>query len=378
MGGSERDLGQVLDAVLDGVVVVDAQGRVERLNAEACRLLGISSEAAAGCAAEALPAGEVLAGRIRECLRGGLAQLENEVPLGRGGGTAGVGTTAGVLLVDVATAPLVDSGGAVDGAVLLLRDRSVGATLREAHEARTRDELFGCFATGIAHEVRNPLGGIRGAAELLVRRAGDGRSRRTAELILGEVDRIAGLVEELLVFAPGKGLALAPVNLHRVLDDVLGILAHDPLAATARIERAFDPSLPELLADGDRLRQVFLNLGRNALEAMGKAEGARLGVSTRLALDHRIDLGGEEGGPGGARGGTPCVWVEVSDTGCGIPEALRRYVATPLFSTKSRGMGLGLSLSRHFVSQHGGTLQLLSPPEGGTTVRVALPLRRVS
>jgi two-component system nitrogen regulation sensor histidine kinase GlnL len=251
--------------------------------------------------------------------------------------------------------------------VVLLRDRTIGNAQREAESERARSAAFGQIAAGIAHEVRNPLGGIRGAAELLGRRAAGDRDREAAGLIVREVDRISSLLDDFLVFARSDGLRFAPVNLHRVLDDVLDLLAMDPLGARARVERVFDPSIPELLADGERLVQVFLNLCRNALEAMPQGDGT-LRIATRLRLDRRVDLGGGER--------VPTLAVEVSDSGCGIPDEIRPQVTTPFFTTKTTGTGLGLALSRHFVALHGGSLQIESQPGRGTTVRVSLPLRR--
>jgi two-component system nitrogen regulation sensor histidine kinase GlnL len=152
-----------------------------------------------------------------------------------------------------------------------------------------------------------------------------------------------------------------------VLDDVLDVLAVDPLGSRAKVERAFDPSIPELDADADRLVQIFLNLGRNALEAMSGRDGT-LRIATRLRLDRRIDVGGGER--------VPTIAVDFEDSGCGIPEAVRDRIATPFFTTKPRGTGLGLALARHFVTQHGGTLQIESREGRGTRVRVSLPLRR--
>jgi two-component system nitrogen regulation sensor histidine kinase GlnL len=355
------DLRRVLDALLDGVVTVDARGSVRRLNAEACRILGTSTEAVAGRPLERLPGAAAFAKGVRAVLAEGAALVENEVEIPRRFEPA--------LVVDVAVSLLADDAGRPDGAVVLLRDRTIGRALRAAESERETSAALGRMAAGIAHEVKNPLAGIRGAAELLAQRAGSGRERDTAELIVREVDRIAALLDDFMIFARGDVLRLAPLNLHRVLDDVLDVLATDPLGAGVRVVRAFDPSLPEFCADGDRLVQVFLNLARNALEAMEGAAGS-LSITTGLRLDHRIDLGGGER--------VPTVAVEVRDSGCGIPEAVLPQVTTPFFTTKASGTGLGLALSRHFVALHGGALQIESRPGEGTLVRVSLPLRRAS
>ena len=355
-----REIPQILDALLDGVVVVDADGRVERLNAEACRILETSTEAVAGRPIEQVPGTTGFAKVVRAVLAGVAATVEHEIRVPR--------RFQGAVLVDAAVAPLTDDTGRSEGVVVGLRDRTFGAALREVERERADAATLGQIASGIAHEVRNPLGGIRGAAELLAKRAGSDRDRAAAELIVREVDRIAALLDDFLVFGRAGEVRLAPVNLHQVLDDVLDVLAADPLGARCKVERGFDPSIPEFRADGDRLVQVFLNLGRNALEAMSGREDGKLTITTRLRLDHRVDAGGGER--------APTVAVDVEDTGCGIPDAARDRIATPFFSTKPRGTGLGLALARHFVAEHGGSLQIESKEGHGTRVRVLLPLRR--
>lgn len=338
--------------------MVDDEGAVRQLNAEACRILGTSSEAVFGRPVERVPGGEAFAKGVRAVLAEGASLVENEVVLPR--------RFAPDLVVDVAVSPVTDDDGRTRGSVVLLRDRTLGTALRAVESERAQSAALGRMAAGIAHEVKNPLAGIRGAAELLGRRAAGERDRETAALIVREVDRIAALLDDFMIFARGDVLRLAPVNLHRVLDDVLDVLATDPLGSRARLVRSYDPSIPELLADGDRLVQVFLNLARNALEAMERP-GGTLTITTRLRLDHRIDLGGER---------VASVAVEVSDTGPGIPDDAREQVMTPFFTTKATGTGLGLPLARHFVALHGGSLQIESREGQGTTVRVSLPLRR--
>ncbi len=190
-----------------------------------------------------------------------------------------------------------------------------------------------------------------------------------AELIVREVDRIVTLVDDLMVFTHSEDLRLAPVNIHFVLDGVLDLLVMDPLGARVRLERRFDPSIPELLADADRLTQVFLNLARNALQAMENTGGA-LAITTRMSLDHHLFAAGAEH--------TPTLLVEVQDDGAGIAPAVLERLATPFFTTRPGGTGLGLAVSRHWVSRHGGTLRIESAPGQGTCVRVALPLRRTA
>jgi two-component system nitrogen regulation sensor histidine kinase GlnL len=357
-----RDAKGVLDALLDGVVVLDTQGRVELSNPEACRILGTSAETTVGQPLAKLvgPRHAILALARRVLDEGGAAAWSELAVAQRFGGE---------LVVDAAASPLPGADGKPDGVVLVLRDRTIQSSLAQLVSERETLERFGRIAAGVAHEVKNPLGGIRGAAEILASRANDAKTIDAAELIVREVDRIATLVDDLMVFAQRGELHLAPVNIHFVLDGVLDLLALDPLGAGVRVERRFDPSIPELLADADRLTQVFLNLVRNALQAM-EARRGRLTITTRMSLDHRtLAAGGEH---------APTLLVEVQDEGAGIEPALLDRLATPFFTTRPGGTGLGLAVSRHWIARHGGTLRIESAPGAGTTVRVALPLRRAS
>jgi two-component system nitrogen regulation sensor histidine kinase GlnL len=356
-----RDFRQVLDAVLAGVVVVDPQGLVELVNVAACRMLEVSPEAALGRPVERLLGPDhALTKLARTVLDTGRTAVESDQPVER--------RLEPDLVIDVSASPLFDAGGELDGAVVMLRDRTIQNRLQELVEDRERLAGIGHLAAGLAHEVKNPLGGIRGAGEILRSRAPDARTREAADLVVREVDRITGLVDELMVFGKGEALRLAPTNLHRVLDGALELLALDPLARGVGFERVYDPSIPELLADADRLSQVFLNLGRNALQAMRGREDAALSAETRIGIERRLVT------PEGDR--VPTVVVTFRDRGEGIaPEALAR-IATPFFTTRPGGHGLGLGIARHWVAQHGGALRLVSTPGEGTEAEVTLPLRR--
>ena len=352
-----RDLQTVLDAVLEGILVIDGEGCVEQMNAEACRILLSSAEAAAGQPITRIVGPDhSIAALARQVAEQGRSAIEDDVRVER--------RFAGDLRVDVAVSPLPDEGGRSGAVVVTLRDRTVRDSLHELVEQRHQLTSYGHIAAGIAHEVKNPLGGIRGAAELLALRAADERAKETAGLIVREVDRITALVDELMVFAQGDRIVSEPVNLHRVLDAVLELTSLDPLSRGVDHERVYDPSIPELPSDEKRLTQVFLNLVRNALQAMEEA-GGTLTVRTRMSLDSRI-------------GGSPTVMVEIADTGPGIPAKLLDRLATPFFTTRSEGTGLGLAVSQHWVTRLGGALRISSDPGRGTQVSVSLPLRRSS
>ncbi len=355
-----RERGRVLEAILAGVLVINRRGEVEEANTAACRMLEASREAMIGRPLDPLVgSGHAVARLGPQVLASGISTSEAQQILKRRSGEP--------LELDVAASPLFDDAGEVDGCVLVLRDRSAHRRLEQLEAERERLEAFGRIAAGLAHEIKNPLGGIRGAGELLALRAETDKSRETAELVVREATRIAALVDEFMVFARGERLRLAPTNIHRVLDDVLDLFSLDPLASRARIERVYDPSIPDFLADGDRLTQVFLNLCRNALQSLEGGEGS-VTITTRMTLDHRISL--EAGRP------VPTLAVWIRDTGRGMTPEEIRQATTPFFTTRQGGTGLGLAVADYWVAQHQGSLSIESTPGEGTRIRVTLPLRR--
>lgn len=353
-----RDLSGVLDAVLAGILVLDSRAEVELLNAAGCRMLELGAEAARGRPVEDLLGPQHSLARLaRSVLARGRSAAEDACEVQRRGGED--------LTVDVAASPLFDKAGRVDGVVLFLRDATLQRSLQRISAEREQILALGGIAAGVAHEVKNPLGGIRGAAELLAARAADSKTVDAAELIVREVDRIATLVDDLMIFTQGGAVKLAPVNIHRVLDEVLELLAMDPLGRQVQVRRLYDPSLPDVLLDADRMTQVFLNLARNALQAMNGR--GTLSITTRMRLDRRLVMpNGED---------APALVVEIEDSGPGIPEAILAKLGTPFFTTRAGGTGLGIATARHWLDRHGAMLRIDSPPGRGARARVELPLR---
>jgi two-component system nitrogen regulation sensor histidine kinase GlnL len=354
-----RDLVHVMDALLSGVVVIDAGGTVREMNTEACRILGTSAESARRQPVEEA-LGPFLAKAVRDVLATGRARLEDEIRIQRRYASA-------PLVAEIALAPFHEPAGHAHGVVLEIRDRSIQRELRMAASERERMDSFGRIAAGIAHEVKNPLGGIRGAAEIVAKRSDDPRFAKAAELVIRETDRIAGLLDDFMVLGRDDSLRLRELNLHRVLDDVIDLNDMDPISDGITIERIYDPSIPEIQGDRDRLAQVFHNLVRNALQAMARGQGDRLEIHTRVDLDRSLSQGD------GPR--LPSVRIEVIDNGPGIADDVRDRITDPFFTTRDSGTGLGLAIAQHWVSAHGGRLVLESAPGEGTCARVTLPLR---
>jgi two-component system nitrogen regulation sensor histidine kinase GlnL len=235
--------------------------------------------------------------------------------------------------------------------------------LEESQRPADRLAALGQLAAAMAHEIKNPLLGIRGAAQLLREELLHDDLREYPEVIIREADRLNALLEEMLDFARPHPLKQETVNLHEVLDNVLALERPSCQARGILVRQQYDPSLPDISADRHRLTQVFLNLVRNAWEAM--PHGGTLTLTTKTASEFvRFK-------PGTG----PILLIEVADEGGGISLEVQEKLFTPFFTTKPTGSGLGLVISHKIVEEHGGRLAMKSSPGKGTTVRVYLPAK---
>ena len=210
----------------------------------------------------------------------------------------------------------------------------------------------------LAHEIKNPLGGIRGAAQLLERQLGDGELEEYTQVIISETDRLAGLVDSLL--GPGGPPNKKPVNVHELLEYVIRIIeAEDPRSLTIR--RDYDPGLPLIDLDRDQLVQALLNLVRNAAQALG-GQGT-ITLRSRAAINFTI----------GDTRHRVIASIEVEDDGPGIPRHLQDSVFYPMVTGNPQGTGLGLPAAQELISRHGGLIEFDSRP-GRTVFFVRIPL----
>jgi two-component system nitrogen regulation sensor histidine kinase GlnL len=344
----------VLAALPDPVLVVDGANRLCYANAAAEEFFDVGATTLASLPlSELLPADSPVFALIDSVRRSGASVSEYGV---------GVDTPRlGPRVLTVQATPLGDEQGYV---VVTLHGSSMAAKIDRQLTHRNAARSVTGMAAMLAHEVKNPLSGIRGAAQLLEENA-TAADRELTRLICDEADRICALVDRMDVFSDRRPLERAPVNIHEVLERVRRA-AQSGFARNIRFIEEYDPSLPPVHGNRDLLIQMFLNLVKNAAEA-APAQGGEIALTTAFQHGVRLAVAGSD-----SRVHLPLV-VSITDNGEGIPEDLRPHLFDPFVSTKHNGSGLGLALVAKVVGDHGGVIEFDSQPRR-TVFRVFLPM----
>jgi two-component system nitrogen regulation sensor histidine kinase GlnL len=345
------DPAAILDFLATAILVVDARSNVLALNQAAANLLATSPAAARGRALGTL----VADGAAIESLLARSRASEERLAV-RDFGLSPAARGDARYQVDVSLTPLA---GALPGCVLLEIADTTGPS-RMTRDAALLVQQGGSrvMARQLAHEIKNPLGGLRGAAQLLERELPSQELREYTRVIIGEADRLCALVDSLL--GPARPVRREEINVHEVLDRVYRLARAEAPAGVA-IERDYDPSLPLLALDRDLLVQAMLNLARNAVQALGSR--GRLTLRSRALTNATIGTGRHR----------VVASLQFEDDGPGVPPELGETIFYPLVTARAGGTGLGLAVAQDIATRHGGIIEFDSRP-GRTVFSLLLPL----
>ena len=375
----------------EGLAIIDNQHNIVFFNAAAESLTGVAQTQVRGVSyTQVFDENPWIVALIRRAQKPGYSR------------TAGEGALRDrfrrVVPVRVTCSPIFDQNDCPLGFVLVLHDLGHQKELEEEKQRDDRLTSLGVVAAGLAHEIKNPLAGIRGAAQLLQSRVKTDQSAvRYTTIMVDEIDRLSALLEQLLELSAYPHFDPQPVNIHKTITDVL-LLEQEAASRGTTVQTHFDPSLPLVFGDEARLSQVFRNLIKNSLQALRGQRGGVLSIATKMATDFhlvRVPLDrtvplqpGSIAPPAGAQppdapekqplhdkhadGRFLCIIF--ADNGPGIPPDHLPHLFTPFFTTKSQGTGLGLPVSQQIIAQHGGTIRVESSPGQGAGFQVYLPV----
>jgi two-component system sensor kinase FixL len=337
----------IVESAVDGIVVIDARGRIESFNPAAERLFGYSGSEVVGRNVSMLmpsPYREGHDGYLARYLREGAARI------------IGIGREVTGLRRDGTVFPLHLSVGEISGEgerrfTGILHDLTARVRLEEQIREQAALARLGEMAAVIAHEVKNPLAGVRGAIQVIGGRLPkDGQDAAIVREIIARIDALSDMMGDLLLFARPPQPRLAPVDVRYLVANTVDLLNSDPALKQVRIE--VEGVSPPMAGDAELLKIVFLNLLVNGAHAM-QGRG-------RITVSMKADDGACQ--------------IAFADSGPGIPAEIRDKLFTPFFTTKARGTGLGLPTAKRLIEAHSGTIRIDCPQSGGTTVTIRLPI----
>ncbi len=347
------DSRRILEALVSAVIVLDRDLKLIFMNSAAEMLFALSFRQAWGQYFQELATGaEVVIVGLQRCLDKASPYTERGLHLNLPNGQP--------ITVDITVAPLLDQNRQTTE--LLLELRQVDQQLRISREEHllAQQDITRSLVRNLAHEIKNPLGGLRGAAQLLEREFKDPALKEYTQVIIGEADRLRNLVDRLL--GPNQLPVYQPVNIHELLERVRSLVQAES-GPGIDIERDYDPSIPFLRGDADQLLQALLNIVRNAAQALN--QHGVITLRTRIQRQYTI----------GHRRHKLVVRLDIIDNGPGIAEERQEAIFYPMISGRAEGTGLGLSIAQNLVNQHGGLIECTSQ-SGQTVFSLLLPLEK--
>lgn len=351
MNSASTNAKHLIENIYTSVLVFDSKLRLTGINASAENLLSVSQRKVAGQTAyEILPASPHFAETIERALKMKHPYTERAVDLKL--------SNTNLITVDFIVTPLVDDDGSQEVIVELINTQSLTRVIREENLSVLHDAARESLQ-GMAHEIKNPLGGLRGAAQLLEQELKGSELTEYTNIIISEADRLQNLVDRML--APKEKLCVSRINIHEVLQYV-----HDLVEAESNnrlnVERDYDPSLPDFEADREQLIQAILNIFRNAVQAIN--EDGQIWIQTRIKRKCTIRQQYYK----------LAVQIEIVDDGPGVPAGIEGGLFYPLVTGRAEGTGLGLSIAQSLIQLHGGFIEY-ERIKHRTVFRIILPIR---
>ncbi len=342
----------ILDSISTSIIALDEDLKVVALNSSGQDLLEHSEERSLGQAVTALlHQPDNLEQALRQALQTGNPMAQRGILLTLNSGRE--------IHVDLMLTPV---SGSEDGIALLAELQPVDRLLKISREESLvhAQEATREMLRGLAHEIKNPLGGVRGAAQLLARQLPDPELAEYTSIIIGEADRLRDLVDRLL--GPRQQLDAGMLNVHEACEHVLDLIAAET-DKRVTLKRDYDPSLPDLHADRTQIIQAILNIVRNAVQAATDLDQCVIKMRTRAQRQFTI---------GASRHRLVCR-LDIEDNGPGVPEEMLQSIFVPMVTGRAEGTGLGLTIAQSIVTRHGGLLECRSAP-GKTRFTIYLPL----
>jgi two-component system nitrogen regulation sensor histidine kinase GlnL len=351
MTKAKEDFFQSLfDALPDGIIILDESFSILSMNYTAEMVFKISrGKARCRPSSEILP--EEMEDIAEKALREERTIFGDEInPVLKGGERISIQTVA---------SPLFSDKGTISGVILQIKDLAGTKFLSGKDLQKNSASTLEGLILGLAHELKNPLSGIKGAAQILVEEKRDKATVKCAGIIIKEVDRLCALLDKLKQLEPFAKEVFEPINIHEILSEILFLESRSGRGKEVKFVENYDLTLPPVLGDRDSLKQVFLNLIKNAHESIPK--NGTVEISTRWITDYKLRS-------------ENAISVYIRDSGAGIPKEALEKIFSPFYTTKKEGSGLGLFLAYQIIAKHGGAIFVESELGKGTVFKVYLPI----
>ena len=358
---SENFYRNIFASLVDGILIISADLRVTKVNQAAEEIFQRSRSSFEGESLSKLfPDQPNIIKKARQSITEGISFHHVE----------GIGynkSNNGRFPVNLTFSPLIKDDLEITAGAILIQDTSLLKELQENSQQTEHLSTLSTLTAGMAHEIRNPLSGIRGSAQLLLKDLKNNGQREYMEIVIEEVDRINRLVKKMMDLTRPALNDFKPTNIHQVLEEILILEKGTLEMKEGAFVQVYDPSIPTIKANKDELKQVFLNLVKNAVEASPK--GGRVRISTQYNTDYTFRKKQDTLSPHN-------IVVKITDSGLGMTKTTMKKLFTPFFTTKKRGTGLGMAVSLKIVENHHGKIKVTSEENIGTVIRVFLPVNK--